>query len=51
MDGSVLACTEGLEAAANASHDGCKGHEVRHEGAPIRCIDRTLKGCNHCGVH
>jgi hypothetical protein len=31
--------------------EACRGRELRHEGSPVRCVDWTLGGCNHCGVH
>jgi hypothetical protein len=31
--------------------DRCAGHELRHEGLPIRCVDWTAAGCDYCGVH
>ena len=43
-DGTVAACTEDDEAG------GCEGHELRHEGDPVRCLDWSPDGCNYCGI-
>jgi hypothetical protein len=43
-DNTVMACTEDEEPG------GCRGRELRHEGAAIRCCTWTLTGCNYCGV-
>ena len=44
LDQTVAGCTEDDEP------DGCAGHELRHEGDPVDCVD-WWGGCNLCGLH
>jgi WhiB family redox-sensing transcriptional regulator len=51
--GGLIMHGDGTTAGCTLDEDGdCRGHELRHESAPVRCYQWSPDGCcNHCGIH